>query len=380
LFKKVSISRRVKMAYILVSLISEQTLPNLLMIKELKEIDQYLFISTKVMETKKKTEHIINAAQVDIRNKCKTVIVEEDSLPDILAKLEKLDFDDDDHFYINLTGGNKIMAIGVYEYFKNRKSQIFYIPVGKNKYRKIFPHVKNREKPIEYRLKVDEYLKSYGIESIFSKLRQDRRTSERTEEFFSWFINADKYQKQILNNLREFRSKKKIIKNDCPEIFKLIGEIPFNSGKRDSLSKYEIKYLSGDWLEDLVYNRIKSITKLGNNYIKQDVQIKIQETSNQFDVMFVIDNVLYLIECKTDIFDLNTDKNILNDTLYKISALKHKFGLTPRSFIMTLSHKGTSEKCIKESHIERAETLGVQIFDKTMFLGEFENNKFLSIL
>ena len=70
---------------ILISIVSDQTIPNILFIREVKEVDRYIFISTKKMEGKNKTKHIIDAAGISTEN-IDIVDVIEDSISDIENK------------------------------------------------------------------------------------------------------------------------------------------------------------------------------------------------------------------------------------------------------------------------------------------------------
>ncbi|MGB3974903.1 MAG: DUF1887 family CARF protein [bacterium] len=355
------------MKKILVSLVSDQAIPNLLMIKELTEIDSYLFISTKAMEDKNKSENLINAAQINNMNLCKTIRVNQNSFSDIQSELKKLDFDDDDQFFVNITGGNKMMALSVYEYFRQRKNQVFYIPIRENSYMTIFPQDKTGETPINYRLTIDEYLKSYGIN--YNSERREITPSYQTEQFFEYYKSNYEDLKPYLNILRKSRNKKNIKQSDHPKLFEFIKTTPFKPQKNDSLSKYEIRYLSGEWLEEFIYNKINNWKEFGNEYLKQNVYIEIKGANNQFDVIAMLDNTLYLFECKTGVYDSTTNKNILGETLYKISALKQSFGLTPKSRIITLSQKDIS---IIDHHLKRANALDIEIFDRSMLINDFK--------
>ena len=97
------------MKTILVSLISEQTIPNVLLIKELKDIDQHIFITTQKMEDEKKcrSDWIIKATALRL-NQVQRIIVNQDSLADIENQLATQVKKDETHFVVNLTGGLKI--------------------------------------------------------------------------------------------------------------------------------------------------------------------------------------------------------------------------------------------------------------------------------
>ncbi|NKQ38295.1 MAG: DUF1887 family protein, partial [Methanosarcinales archaeon] len=159
------------MCNIIVSLISDQTIPNVLFIKEMetkkKDIKLYLFISTNKMEQKGKANSIIQASNID-KSKTKVIEVIEDSIEDITTKLTNFaqeNLNSGDNYIINLTGGTKIMSIGVYNFFKDKnRNSIYYLPIGKNTYKQIFPSLQNGVYDLNFRISIEEYLTSYGFE------------------------------------------------------------------------------------------------------------------------------------------------------------------------------------------------------------------------
>ncbi len=108
---------------ILISLVSDQTIPNVLFIKEHSQCDAYLFISTQRMEAKGRTADIIRAAGINGKN-CTTLIVDENSPKLISAALHAMKINDDDAFLVNLTCGTKIMTLTVHDFFSKIYSEI----------------------------------------------------------------------------------------------------------------------------------------------------------------------------------------------------------------------------------------------------------------
>ncbi len=353
------------MAKVLISLVSDQTIPNLLLIKELSFIDRYILISTDKMERQGKSDWIINASGIPEENYSK-IIVTEDSLRNIETALNKIDFDDNDEFYVNLTCGTKIMSIGVYNFFRNKRSEIYYIPIGKNIYRKIFPEVKQREMPIEYRTDVIEYLKAYGIDILNpKKVNALAIEPAYTQKFYKFFLNSDASELELLNKLRSYRNCKKISIQEINGLKQYLSNIKFPQSNQDTLTKKEIKYLTGEWFEEYVYSWVQNIRKIKANEIAISIQIRRQSVQNEFDVMYTSDNALHVIECKSSIYDPGSERNILDESLYKLAALKRDFGLFVKSSIITLSDRGQSQENIREKHFMRSKLFGIKIVDKT---------------
>ena len=356
------------MSNILISLLSEQTIPNLLLIKELPLIDRYLLISTKKME-KRKVSHWIMEASGLSQNQFQIISVIEDSLSDIENQLHCLEFDDEDSLFVNLTGGTKIMSIGVYSFFMKKGGKIFYIPIGKNVYRQIFPEIKNRENTIHYRLGVKEYLTSYGIEIRSTNLNHLVKPPAFTASFFQTYLTYSQENKfqEVIKELRQHRNKNRHPIDDAEQIFLEKIQFPEPSQgdqQRPFLTKKEIRYLTGDWLEEFVYSMVQNYLELDKRYIAVGIQIEKNKVRNELDVLFMYENTLHVIECKTELVDSGI--NLINDSLYKSAALRKDFGLSAGSYIFTLTNIGEEKSDIRKSHQERSDVLGIKIIDGAM--------------
>jgi len=158
------------MKTILISLVSEQTIPNILAIHHFKP-DELLFITTDEMQKKRKIEAIINTLRelrLNYEGKSNILVVQEDSILDCHRKIDKwIENREDSEFVVNLTGGTKIMSIAAYEYFKDYSSKMIYIPIPKNEFIIPFPK-KSPGKPTELtlRLSVIQYLTAYGLDIV----------------------------------------------------------------------------------------------------------------------------------------------------------------------------------------------------------------------
>jgi len=349
------------MQRILVSLVSDQTIPNILLIRELRNVDRYLFITTPQMEKKEKSACIMKAAEIP-EDRTMVIEVAEDSLVDIKKRLEKCDFEDEDEFYVNLTGGTKIMSIGVYNFFRERKSEIYYIPIGKNIYRKIFPEVKNKEFDLGFRIGLKQYLQGYGIEIVNQKDGSGFVAQpDYTEYFFDTWKSPPSGFFDFIDRLREKRGRKSVPLRDIDGLESMLEKIRFKPAGQDRLLKKEIAYLTGGWFEEYIFSQIEKAFHKNPGFIASDVNIRRSDVENEFDVMFMHENTLHVIECKTSIYDKQTKKNIANDSIYKLSALSHDFGLRVPSYLVTLSRKGKQKNHVKDAFIKRAGLLGISI-------------------
>ena len=192
------------MQKILISLISDQTVPNILLIREVPLVDKYYFISTELMEKRRKSNAIIEACNISNDN-YEVIKVIEDSISDIEKELDSIKFDDDDEIIVNLTGGTKVMAIAVYNYFRRFGASIHYMPIGKNSYHKLYPESKNKVTQLNYRISLIEYLKGYGVRVSKKGVKAMKTVSldpEFTEKFLETFLNSNKEDRMVIELLR----------------------------------------------------------------------------------------------------------------------------------------------------------------------------------
>jgi hypothetical protein len=367
------------MARVLVSLISKETMPNILFIKEMKDVDQYLFISTQKMENPKRTEWIINSLKIPIEKVMDTVIVDEFSFDDIFKKLSFINFDNE--YIINITGGTKVMSQAVYDFFKeanSENSRIVYIIGEKNKYIQLHPRSEPREFAIVTRIGLLEYLEGYG----FSVLNPDTICSthniEYSKKLFTYYLNGTLNLK-ILSKAREMTGKARQLRiTDIPGMTDMLEEIHYPHGE-EYISKADIKYLNGGWFEEYVYTLIKDRLMIE----EQDIGINVtrQGLANEFDVMFIKKNQLHIVECKTNAFIGGVISSSVSEILYKNDALREQLGLLAHSYLFTLSSlRDKKTKKFKDEFKARADFHRVILVDKDILTDEDELNAFFSSL
>lgn len=360
------------MKTLLVSLVSDQTLPSVQLIKEYKAVvDDYLFVSTEQMEKKGCRKWIEKAAQI---NKVPKVIeVKEFSFDDINSKLDSIDFSAYDRLIVNITGGTKVMLLAAENYFKQLGAEIYYVTGYNNEYIKLFPGRKKEVKIFNHNITLIEYLDSYGFTYTVSEPSGISRNY--TKSIYNTYISQgfDDYN-EALNLLRKGRSKgiKNISKHD-DVIINFLRFIGYTPKVENVLSSLEVKYLTGEWLEEYVVLCIKEELGLSEDQLQEGIvlnkelpQQKVNsveglvgdvelitgsEPDNEIDVVFIYKNKFYTIECKTSIINrvatdrkdkegntIYKEQNILGETIYKTDYLKSRFGLFAQSRILTLTN------------------------------------------
>jgi len=392
---------------IIVSLVSDQTIPNVQFIKELSGLPDsgYLFMTTKGMESKGVRRWITDTCKIE---SAEIILVNEFSFDDIMSKLRGFNFGEYKNIHVNLTGGTKIMTLAAFEFFKQIEAGIFYVTGKEKEYLKLYPGNEVAQNQMTAKISVPEYLSSYG----FSVKKTERCPYEyaQLKDFFGHYckIKVEDYKDDF--RFLYSKRKRKISEKDFFNVEKLISALAFKSVKPGCLNTDETTFLTGDWFEEYVGASIKQELSLGDDelliggIISKDVQpyvrnihaellgnltnLVIEKSDNEIDVMFIYNNQFYVIECKTSIIDIRqiTDSagkpkekeiNILGETLYKADSLKSKFGLFAKTSILTLtdfqSYIKDSDQVVmhnKTKHMEvligRANHSNIKLVDKSM--------------
>lgn len=287
----------------IVSLLSEQPIPNLLFIKYIGQSnDQHVFISTKTMEEKYKS---VNLAQVlDLsKERYKVIIVEPYSPEDILLQLDLLIGQTiTKEWIINLTGGTKIMSQMVYTVFSEiQSSSIFYWPDTNDKILELHPYIK--EIPINNTplINLYDYLYAHGFSYTHVALENTQDTAE-----YLWKKVAKAGDVKYVPELQVARS--------------------------DNYKKEDKPYLTGGWFEEWLYYRLKDRYNLQSNQIGLSVQIhdehglRPETASRELDVVYVKDHRLYMWEAKVYTITALKSAVFMRD-LFKLSAIRQMLGL-----------------------------------------------------
>ncbi|HBE44123.1 MAG TPA: hypothetical protein DDW17_01395 [Deltaproteobacteria bacterium] len=364
------------MSHVHVCLVSDQTIPNILSIYHFKP-DSVLFITTKDMEGKGKTQAILDTLKhlgFDYENRHKRVEVAEDSILDCHNKIgATVQEHDDAEYSVNLTNGTKIMSIAAYDFFKDYGSKMIYIPIDKNEFITPFPkkaHIK--PEPLNLRLSVTQYLSAYGLKvSNLEKLERNRKEAIDRKELSRWIVMHYEDIKDLLvwlgGILRKHRDNKKdyLLRGDFEgsthaenELIKRLNIQ--HSGKTLSklMSRSEIRYITGGWLEEFCFCELCEHLKKNIDDIQLGLKLKSNKgVENEFDVMFTKGNALYFVECKT----LEQQNLDYRDILYKIGALQKDFGLRVNSYWVT-----TSSKILKDSDLHPAVKARAEQFNTTV--------------
>ena len=351
----------------IVNLVSEQTTPNYLFIKDMVNLgDELLFISSE--KFKERINWIINALGY------KNCVINQIVLPDGVEEkwyqmiaLIKRELVQGKKYVVNLTCGTKYMISAVPKAFDGFDAEFYYIPFPKNVILKVGDE---NSKDISNRITVKEYFECNN--TVIPKQKGLTKSEEYTKSLFQLFVNG-KLRFDIIEKIRiGYREKQIVIKEiedkehteKKPQInglFNFLNAIAFPFEKEGLLTKDETVYLTGGWFEEYVFSLI--MEKIQPQDIALGVGLPITDlrtvTNRDLDVVFTYENKLFVIECKTGI----DREYIFSETVYKAAALKNeRLGkLSANTFIFALSGENENFK-------EIAKALNISYYDKSFFV------------
>lgn len=256
------------------------------------------------------------------------------------------------HYCVNLAGGTRYMALAVQQVFEAFDSEFFYVNIEDNTIIKsiydnsIFDD-DDYFYPVKYRMSISEYLSAYELKhDIQTLLHEPLFPMELSNTMFRLFTEDHFTNRdfQIIEILRsDYRGCKRgvsipelesLASNDgaISDIQEFLGKIgmPVKNGK---LSKAQIDWITGGWLEEYVYYEIKKAIspddiKLGVHIFRKGIP-----RDNELDVMFMKNNRLFVIECKTGV----ETERMFNEIVYKACALREVLlGVSCQFYIASL--------------------------------------------
>lgn len=318
------------MQTILISVISDQTIPNLLIIKEFEgQYPGQVFISTLKMESDGKSRWIELAAGLE-PNSVSRVVVDENSWHDIKNKLQKYTWPENSRFLVNLTGGTKVMTLAVYEFFARPGNRIVYAPIGKNQFEELFPNRDLVPEKMFYRLNVSEYLSAYGIS--FIKKETPLKSLGELKTIFNSFKNKG-YEINSLN---------------------------------DGYPPEWRNYFTGVWFEEYLFYQIKNELKLNEGFIELGVELMhFNETrtggnDQELDIVFTLENELYLVEAKVSLGKPPVKKEAIHQIIFKLSAINKNFGLRSHASVITLADVNDRSENFRRDLERKMKVLGIK--------------------
>ncbi len=275
-------------------------------------------------------EAIKDWVQVDnlsLKNAYDIVSLQED-LIDCLTRYENEDI------VVNITGGTKPMAIAAVNVC-SQQFPYFYQNITNNEiylWTPDSPKV-SVQKLNNYPIRIQRYLKAHGYE-FNEQACQVPTTTDDEEEFIDRMLGGN-YGSGIgaLNyyssNAEGSLVSPAIEPNDMLEFIldkpielKWIKTIKKNGKTHlQFINEEKRRFLNGTWLEKCVFNIVSEL--IPGTKVYQSAVVKHGKNKNEFDVMFIYNNRLHLIEVKTCIFKQNNNNQ---DIVHKLTSLADDVG------------------------------------------------------
>lgn len=350
----------------IINIVSAQTLPNYLFIQEMYEPqDKIVWIVTKKM--KFAMQYLRNALP-NVSHE-EIIIDDEDNLKQTKKELKdkfRTENLENSCYCVNLTGGTKILSLSVYEYFKENHKQTNFYYISIDKKNTIINVDTQEEIPIKYRININEYFTLYGL----SKKEKDEKATpylsfDAAKHMYS-LLESGVYQKEEIKTLRERRYKDQLkltlikdLKDESIKDFIVSNKFPTKEAKK--IDKHDVKYIVGEWLEDLIFYiteyEMKPDSILKGIHIYKDSQ---SQSDQELDVVYTKDNEFFIRECKTGF----EKESMFNEIVYKSAAIKTLFGLGMKSSIYCCREKlDDDEKTVSKMN-ETLTKMGITYFGK----------------
>lgn len=330
---------------VLLCLLSDQHVPNLLSVHHYKP-EQLVLIESTAMKSRGVSRNFLNALKIgglDYENR---------------KHIEPLDTEDDlaavrkalqaaygcfpsGEWIANATGGTKPMSIATHEFFKALGGKIVYTNV--NRPTQFMNLGDSTIETCSHRLTIKEFLAGYGFESR----KSDDKIADAECRAKGWIESATLLAQhcsntEVLvlddNERKKARDKGIELANErfafpCERL----RHIWLDDSPCRKLSKYEAEFLTGGWLEVFFWNLLQQHAEPLGIW---DVQLGLEvgrcgdQSGNDFDVSFMHDYGLSMMECKSG----SQDHDPGSDILYKVEAVTRQFrALRVRSYLATTS-------------------------------------------
>lgn len=270
------------------------------------------------------------------------------------------------HYCVNLAGGTRYMALAVQQVFEDFDTEFFYVDLEDNNIikSKFDDNIDNGDDyfyPILYRMNVAEYLSAHELKhDIHKKVLKPLLPFATAERFFhlytkDLFTGRDFTIMEILRmdyrdrrngvNLSEIEQPFNERCRTIPDIRQFLDKIGLFC-KNDRLTHAQLAWITGGWFEEYIYYRVRDFVHPDD--IKLGVHISRSRVprNNELDVVFMKNNRLFVIECKTGV----ETERMFSEVVYKACALREALlGVSCHSYIASLK-KDSNDNLDKIAH------------------------------
>ncbi len=372
---------------ILVNIIdATDPLPAYLFIKEhLQEGDKLLFIAAHGDEWM--ARNIVKVADIDERIVAVASMAnyEDNHKYEHICRAIIPHLDKEEHYKVNLAGGTRYLCIAVEKVFELYQAQYFYVKTRENIivstiYDYSLYDNDDIAKPIRHRMTLTEYLTLHGLQHDANEHTRHTplKSKEAVHRFFRSFAYGNLTGKDFYT-IALLRKHYRDMRNDLPlqqliregigmgnpklpQLHAMLQHTGFRPRNPKTLSHDEVAYITGGWFEEYIYYLVTD--SIQPDEIATGVHIARHNMgnihNNELDVVFIKNNRLFVVECKTGI----ASEHLFNEIVYKSCALREALlGISSYSYIFALRDD-------EEGRLKRiARTMDITFCDKDDFTG-----------
>lgn len=339
-----------------VCLISHQPIPNLLPIFGQNKPSKAIFVVSKDMKKKASDlKKVFDKEGVEVSNiNIKDAHSFEEVETQLKEELAKGEYEKC-VVALNVTGGTKPMAISAQKVFTELGKPFFYVDTNNNR---IITGTKDKsftQEAITETIPIEQYFLAYGVSVI--EHNKNYEVDDKQQAFIRYVIDHYDGCKQAVSELNAYVKKKTvdIRLNKNRQFFKKIRDIGLIKISNDRIYFFDENYqdfLKGKWFEYYVYSEIKKIeevkhimlnARLGNPAYDLDKKVGDEVNrgaNNEFDVVFMFNNIIHFVECKTG-------KIKGGDELDKLQSLKPYGGSMTKGHLV--SYQELDNTIVKKS-------------------------------
>jgi hypothetical protein len=347
-------------------LVSEQAAPNLLPALDpaMKPQQAVLLVSRKMAQRAQALQAVLQ--EVGIKTETVPLPDEHD-----MAALQATFLDiaiqrEGQSIALNVTGGNKLMALAAQAVAQTAGWPTFYVDVDTD--RVVWLDETRPSQALSHQLRLRHYLRGYGASLVDGVQRPQANATWQTL-MDDLVLNASSLSEPIgqLNYLaQEARSSlrinltaRQLDSRSLEALLRKFEQTQLLQLKGSALhfpSEAARAFANGGWIEHHVYQTVCRVTAdLGIRDKAPNLQVKdISGQPNEMDVAFLARNRLFVIECKTARMDSPEDLKA-NDTLYKLAENCRRIGgLGTRGMLATY-------RPLREPELRLAKALQIEV-------------------
>ncbi len=272
---------------------------------------------------------------------------------------------------LNASCGLRHRLLSVYEVFRTYHWPIFVVEPNSDRLCWLYPDG-NDDTQVQDHITISDYLTIFGARGEFSEHNIPPQLNEKLYKLGErWASNALELGPGLatLNYLATTCRKEQRLDVELSEkqqgyreLNMLLTDLvdteiaTYENGILTFINEDARRFSNGEWLETLVHSTVKQIQDdlptIQDHSLNVQVyrQLGEKEVRNELDVATVVNNKLYIIECKTK--GMRDDGD---DTLYKLESLRDLLGgLQARAMLVSF-------RPLRHNDITRAEDLGLAL-------------------